>query len=75
MYGFYNQRILVFKNYDYTQRLTFHIYVRYLKFHICVFIGVMSHLSPVKDIKNILEINISLGHALFPAMPSESHTP
>jgi hypothetical protein len=73
MHSYYKQRIFIEKDYDCTQGDTFYICSQDLKFLISVFIGVMNHFPPIKDIKNIVKISISLGHTLFPAMTAESH--
>ncbi len=73
MHSYYKQRIFIFKDQDYTQWLTFYVHVRHLKFHFGILVGDMNHFSPIEDIQNIYEVNISLGHTLFLAMSAESH--
>jgi len=70
---FDKQRIFITKNYNHAQGFAFYVLPENLKFQICIFVRVVNHFSPVENIKYILKIYISLRHANFSAMPTESH--
>jgi hypothetical protein len=71
------QGVLVNENYDHTQRHALQIIPQSLKFHFGIFARIMDDLSPVEDVKDVVNIYLSLYHLLFimigqsyPSIPS-----
>lgn len=67
------QRFLVKKNYDHTQRFPFQVLPLNLEFHFGIFARIMNHFSPVEDIEDVENIDFFLCHALT-AMFGQSKT-
>ncbi|GEM_PF-1183050 len=72
MNSYSKQGILIKKNDDHAQGLPLQIFPYNFKFHIGIFARIVNNFSPVKDIKDVVDIYLFLFHPLF-AMLSKSY--